>query len=282
MSAAVLMIHGLGGTAYDFGSLPTKLENAGFTIYAPVLPGHGTKPEDLAQLTSKAWVAWTQEQYRLVSQQHTVVHVVGMCMGALLGCELAKSETFKNGRLVMLAPTVHLDGWSIPWYQGLRYVHYLLPWLRQHLKIPEKAPFGIKNERLRAMVHKRFLRGDSFHYAWLPLQSIWQLDQLRRQTLVDLASIQCDTLVVHSREDEFSTLRSAYDVQSGIHAKRTPSPIVPPVCDVVILENSYHMVCVDNDRELLARSVLSFLGKNPYVKTHGVFNTGETPSLSSV
>jgi carboxylesterase len=262
MTTSILMIHGLGGTAYDFGTLPAKLKQAGFAVHIPVLPGHGTQPQDLAELTIEDWQAWAQVQYQLALQQHSTVHVVGMCMGALLACELAKSVPFKSGRLVMLAPTVYFDGWAMPWYHWLRHFHHVLPWARRLVKLKEEIPFGIKNERLRAIVQKRFLRGDSFHYAWLPLQSIWQLDRLRKKTLQNLGLIQSDTLVIHSKEDEFSTARSAWAIQSGISDNNTLGRGTP-ICEVLVLENSYHMLCVDNDREAVAQRVLAFLRTNP-------------------
>jgi carboxylesterase len=265
MTTAILMIHGLGGTAYDFGTLPAKLKQAGFAVQIPVLPGHGTRPHDLAQLTMEDWLTWAQEQYKLALQQHSTVHVVGMCMGALLACELAKTVPFKNGRLVMLAPTVYFDGWAMPWYHWLRHLHHVLPWARRWVKLKEEIPFGIKNKRLRALVQKRFLRGDSFHYAWLPLQSIWQLDRLRKKTLQNLSLIQNDTLVIHSQEDEFSSTRSALAIQNGILKNSVlgggTARSGTPTCQVFVLENSYHMLCVDNDREAVAQRVLAFLNK---------------------
>jgi carboxylesterase len=255
MTASILMIHGLGGTAYDFGTLPAKLKQAGFSVHVPILPGHGTHPQDLAELTMEDWLAWTSAQYEQALKQHSTVHIVGMCMGALLACELAKLATLKNARLVMLAPTVYFDGWSVPWYQWLRHLYHALPWLGRLVKLKEEPPFGIKNERLRAIVQKRFLRGDSFHYGWIPLPSIIQLDRLRKKTIQGLNLIQSETLVIHSIEDEFSTIRSATAIQSGILQSGTTS------CEVMVLENSYHMVCVDNDREAVAQRVLTFLSK---------------------
>ena len=43
----VFLIHGLGGTQYDLGSMHKRLKNAGFVTHSLTLPGHGTKPEDL-------------------------------------------------------------------------------------------------------------------------------------------------------------------------------------------------------------------------------------------
>ena len=47
---AAFLIHGLGGTQYDLGSMHKRLKNAGLVTYSLTLPGHGTKPEDLARV----------------------------------------------------------------------------------------------------------------------------------------------------------------------------------------------------------------------------------------
>jgi carboxylesterase len=46
---AALLIHGLGGTVYDLGSLGRTLEDVGIVTHAP-LPGHGTVPADLLDI----------------------------------------------------------------------------------------------------------------------------------------------------------------------------------------------------------------------------------------
>jgi carboxylesterase len=257
MNDAVLMVHGLGGTQDEFGGLPASLEKIDLVVHSLVLPGHGGRPEDLNHVVMEDWLEAVCTKYDEVARLHQVVHLVGMCMGALLVCELAKLKAHSGGKLVLLAPTVYLDGWSMPWYRPVRALHYLLPMLRRLVKIPEEDPYGIKNERLRAIVKKRFERGDNFHYAWMPLQSVWQLDRLRRRVLLKLSSVLCKTLILHAKDDEVSTDRSAFALQAGIGGNRA---------DVVILDNSFHMVCIDNDKEIVANSVMRFLGgENPHV-----------------
>jgi carboxylesterase len=256
MQDAVLMIHGLGGTQDEFGPLPLRLKRAGFKVYPLVLPGHGTKPEDLNHVAMEDWLQAVAKHYDEVRAHHEAIHVIGMCLGSLLACELVKSKNHTSGKLVMLAPTVFLDGWSMPWYHAIRVLHHVFPPLRRWIRIPEEAPFGIKNARLRAIVQKRFARGDSFHYGWMPLQSIWQLDRLRTRVQTKLNTVLCKTLIIHAREDEFSTLQSAIALQNGIGSDKA---------EVLILENSYHMVCIDNDKELVTNSVMCFLGgENPH------------------
>jgi len=261
MTSAVLMIHGLGGTQDEFGALPLALRDAGFDVHSLVLPGHSGQPEDLYGVVMEDWLRAVSQKYDEIKGRYAAVHLIGMCLGALLACEWTKTNTCPYGKLVALAPTVYLDGWSVPWYHRLRSLHYLLPPLRRWVRIAEESPYGIKNERLRAIVKKRFERGDSFHYAWMPLQSVWQLDRLRHKVTKRLDQVGRETLIVHAREDEFSTLRSAQALQTGIGAAKA---------HICILENSYHMVCIDNDKARVISQVLAFLGgENPHAIASG-------------
>ena len=77
------------------------------------------------------------------------------------------------------------------------------------MKIEEEDPYGIKNEQLRAIVKAKFERGENFHYRWVPLECLRQVDRLRAILMKAAKQIRCPTLVVHAREDELTSLRSA-------------------------------------------------------------------------
>ena len=248
---AVFLIHGLGGTQYDLGSMHKRLKNAGFVTHSLTLPGHGTAPEDLAGITAEDWIDAVVAKYREVCDQHPRLHLMGMCMGSLLAAVLAQREKHAKGNLVVMAPPVYIDGWATPWYRGLRHLVYGIPGVGRTMKIEEEDPFGIKNEQLRAIVKAKFERGDNFHYRWVPLECIRQLDRLRAILMKTAKEIRCPTLIVHSREDELTSLRSANFLVEQIGGGRAR---------MVVLEDSYHMVCVDNDREIVARNVLEFFG----------------------
>ena len=175
----VFLIHGLGGTQYDLGSMHKRLKNAGFVTHSLTLPGHGTKPEDLSDVHAEDWIEAVRTKYLEVLDQHEVLHVMGMCMGALLAVETAKRERHAKGRLVALAPPVYIDGWATPWYRGLRPLLYRVPGLPRRMKVAEEDPYGIKNEQLREIVKAKFERGENFHYGWVPLACIREVDRLR-------------------------------------------------------------------------------------------------------
>ena len=96
----VFLIHGLGGTQYDLGSMHKRLKNAGFVTHSLTLPGHGTNPEDLAGVTAEDWIDAVVAKYREVRDQHPRLHVMGMCMGALLAAVVAQREKHAKGNLV--------------------------------------------------------------------------------------------------------------------------------------------------------------------------------------
>lgn len=251
---AVLLVHGLGGTQYDLGSMHKTLQRAGLATHALTLPGHGSSPERLLDVQAEDWLEAVDDTYHALLPEYDQVHLVGMCMGALLAVEVAKRTGHARGKLVALAPPVFIDGWSTPWYAGVRHLVYRLPQVPQRMRVVEEEPFGIKNDLIRAIVKSKFNRGDNFHYRWVPLHCIRQVDRLRHWVMQGLSSIACPTLIVHAREDELTSVRSAQFLQREIGPQRTR---------MVIVENSYHMICIDNDRQQVAESVLEHLGADP-------------------
>lgn len=120
------------------------------------------------------------------------------------------------------------------------------------MRVEEAKPFGIKNPLLRRIIQAKLARGDSFHYPWVPLACIRQVDRLRAWARCAAPQTRCQTLILHAREDELTSLRSAETPQATLSLART-----------VVLENSYHMICVDNDRDQVATEVLGFFGFDP-------------------
>jgi carboxylesterase len=97
-----------------------------------------------------------------------------------------------------------------------------------------------------------FARGDGFHYQWVPLACVRQVDRLRGMVRRGLERMRCPTLIMHAEEDELTSPRSARFLERRISQST-----------VVMLEDSYHMICVDQERERVMRNVLGFLGKDP-------------------
>ncbi|WMD20431.1 acyl-CoA-binding protein [Achromobacter seleniivolatilans] len=251
-STGALLIHGLGGTEYDLGSMHKILKRAGIETHSLTLPGHGTTPEDLLPVRMEDWLDAVTRKYHEVAARHETLHVMGMCLGALLAVELCKRVGHRQGKLVSLAAPVYIDGWSTPWYRGLRQLVYRIPGLAARMRVEEEEPYGIKNELVRSIVKAKFERGDNFHYRWVPLACVREVDRLRRAVKQGLDGITCPTLIVHAHEDELTSVRSARFLHAGIADSQ-----------MELLDNSYHMICVDNDRDRVAANILQFMDRDP-------------------
>lgn len=263
-----LLIHGLGGTEFDMGGLHKVLARAGIDTHGVTLPGHAGRPEDLLDVRAEDWMEVVTQRYRELAAQYDVLHVIGMCLGALLAVELCKRESHARGALVVLSAPVFLDGWSTPWYRGLRYLLYRVPGVPRRIRVQEEDPYGVKSELVRAFIKAGFARGDGFHYQWVPLACVRQVDRLRGMVQRGLDTLRCPTLIMHAEEDELTSPRSARFLGARI-----------PGAAVVLLKDSYHMICVDHERERVMRSVLAFVGKDPeLVRTRKRAMTASTAS----
>ncbi|MFC5474938.1 alpha/beta hydrolase [Paraherbaspirillum soli] len=105
------------------------------------------------------------------------------------------------------------------------------------------------------LVKAKFERGDAFHYRWVPLTCLQQVDRLRDWVRERACRIGCPTLIVHARDDELTSLKSAAFLCGAI-----------PDARAVVLENSYHLICIDNDRKTVFASMLDFFGSETAVE----------------
>ena len=251
---AVLMIHGIGGSEHDFGPLYKALALHGLDPQPLTLPGHRSHPEDLLKVSAEDWIQAARERYHFLQQRYPVVHVMGISLGALIALEIAQTERTLSGRLVLISSPIFIDGWAVPWYYALRFPLYKITVARRLINVDEEDPYGVKDERVRAIVAEKFARGESYHYPYVPLGCVQQIDRLRAMIRKTPPGINCQTLVIHSHEDDLTSAKSAEWLQRHLGEDRT---------ELVMLNNSYHMVCIDNDRKIVSENVLRFLNGKP-------------------
>lgn len=88
---ACLVLHGFGGSPAEVRPVIDHLVRKGFTVSAPVLPGHGAEAGELGRTRFRHWVrAAERELLRLQGEgRRTPVHLVGFSMGGLIALWLA-------------------------------------------------------------------------------------------------------------------------------------------------------------------------------------------------
>ncbi len=251
-TTGILLIHGLTGTPNEMRLLAKGLHRAGFTVLAVQLAGHCGTQDDLIATRWQDWVASARRGAdRLMQLTGQPVVACGLSMGALLALALAIERPRQVAGVVALSTTFRYDGWSMPAYTRLA---FLLPLFRalgigRRSVFMEAPPYGIKDEALRERVVSQMHSGDSAA-AGLPGNPWWSVIELRALSAHvrrNLDAVRAPCLVMHARNDDIAAAGNAEDIVRGVrHA---------PV-ELVLLDDSYHMITIDRDRRtVLARTV---------------------------
>ena len=85
----VLLIHGYTGTPAEMRLLGDHLHQEGYTVLGVLLPGHGTKPENLNETKWQDWYAAAEEGFKRLEESCSEVMVAGLSMGGLLAIKVA-------------------------------------------------------------------------------------------------------------------------------------------------------------------------------------------------
>jgi carboxylesterase len=108
-STGVLLIHGFTATTAEVRLLAEKLHTAGYTTAGPLLPGHGTHPDDLNRARWGMWVEKIKQTYEKLSKRCPRIFIAGESMGGLLALELARQHPEIAG-LLLFAPAIKVNG----------------------------------------------------------------------------------------------------------------------------------------------------------------------------
>jgi len=244
---SILLIHGLTGSPFELKYVAQRLHASGFTVSVPCLAGHGATFQELARTRWHDWYATAKTAFDNLKKTHKTVSVGGLCMGAVLALLLAASEKNDVKALALLSTTLSYDGWATPWYQFLITVVYYTPF-RYMAYYTEREPFGIKNERLRRQVMTA-LKNNSIGYLRFPCTAMHELQVLSRITRKKLREVTAPALIIHSLEDDLASIKNAEYVERHISSNYKKK---------IILNDSYHMVTIDNQRSMVVKEMIQF------------------------
>jgi carboxylesterase len=248
--ATLVLLHGLLSTPSEFFLISSALRRRGVRHHAPAIPGytHGGRARRRTH-----WLAWIEAALRAieaVSAPDEPLVLAGLCTGGLLAAGLALRLGSRVRGLAMLSPTFSYDGWGLSRWRHWRYLAY---WLRLDgfIRIAEREPYGIKNPRMRHWIALEMkARAESAAGpAHLPLWALRENEELIARVRGQAGLLDCPLLVMHAREDEITQLRSVegFFRSVGVPDKR-----------LVVLEDSYHIVTIDNDRHRVASELSDF------------------------
>lgn len=105
----VLLFHGLTSTTVAVRPLAEYLNRAGMNVMSPLLPGHGTKPEDVLKVHRQEWLETAEQAYQKLKSKTYKIIVGGESMGGLLALHLARQHSDISG-ITLFAPAASIKG----------------------------------------------------------------------------------------------------------------------------------------------------------------------------
>lgn len=246
---AVILLPGLCGSALEMGAIPRLLQQSNISYVIPRIPGYSAHT---ALTDYPEWIEYVDQLCSEFHESHESVSIVGLSMGATLALSVA-SRNKQLQSISLLSPVLMFDGWSVPWYYPFLSLIYKIGIRNWHYK--ETEPFGVKNRELRRHIRKAVQANSvsELGAAHLPAKHLYQSLQLIKDAKKSLNEIKVDTLIIHAIDDETASPKNPDLIIDSI---------VSETRRVIWLGNSYHMITVDNEREIVANEVINFISQS--------------------
>lgn len=228
-----LVMHGFSGTPATMRPVCDVLAAEGYTVFAPLLRGHGTTLGDMYSSTWEDWLEDARSAYdRLIVAGVKRVIPMGFSMGGILMSLLAE-ERECAGLVLMSTP--------------FRVKRYIL----RAVKLDKVIPYAeMKAER----TPNPYLQG----YDGIAVSKLRDLYRLTLKARGGLYKIDCPVLILQSRFDNKVDLRSVDIIRLGVSSADK---------EVIWLERSQHGCVYGPEQDKVAKACLDFVNRLSNKKT---------------
>jgi carboxylesterase len=223
----VLLIHGYTGTPAEMRLLGDHLHQEGYTVLGVLLPGHGTKPEDLNETEWQDWYAAAEKGFKRLEECCTEVMVAGLSMGGVLAIKVAAE--LPVSKAAILAAPIYVQDKRVPF----------LPLLRHFIKYLKKR-------------QRCYFSADKYNLAYnvmpvKPLGSLFALVRLCKERLLKKITVPC--IVLQSKIEHTVNPESAQYIYDNISSEEKK---------LVWYKNSGHILTLDVERESVFKEISKF------------------------
>ncbi len=263
----VILLPGLCGSELELGTIPRQLKKINCSYVIPRISGYsahtGISP-------CENWIEQVDDIIIALKKNYKTVSIVGMSMGATLALAVAERNDGIDG-LVLLSPVLFFDGWSVSWYQPLLKFIYAIGFRNWHHK--ETAPYGVKNRELRRRIEKSVKNNEvsELGAAHLPAHSLYQALRMIGDVKRNLHEVVVPLFIIHSVDDETASPKNP-----DLILKEVSSDIRK----IIWLGNCYHMITVDNEREIVVNETINFITQ--IQQSHQLKKQTKSPAISLV
>jgi carboxylesterase len=258
---AVLLIHGITGTPSEMRYLGKALNKAGYTVFCNTLPRHCDTLNELKKVTWEEIADACVKDLQMLKKEATQVFVGGLSMGALMAVHLAYKFPQDVTGVVALAPTLFYDGWAL--HKGKIFLNLVwpIPFVRNWLNIREGWPYGLKDEELRWSIERFYKNASSREFSkkvllfgspFFPAACLYQHRRFAEVVKKEMPAVKNPIIIMHAQEDDMTSPKNARYLLDHIGSSDK---------SLVMLDDSYHMIVIDKQKEKVAQEVVEFLNK---------------------
>jgi carboxylesterase len=228
-SVGVLLVHGFTGSPASMRPWAEYLNQKGYTVRVPLLPGHGTKPEDLNEVTWDQWPAKVEAELEELFKSCSKVFICGLSMGGGTTLNVATRLSQKLSGIILVNPMIHVA------FIG-----------------PEVAFFLSRFQKLRKSVGDDIKRPGvtEWGYDALPTRGVYQLLKMLKYTRSQLHDVTVPMQLFHSVDDHTLPVSNTEIIMKGVGSQ---------IKQRIELTNSYHVATMDYDAEIIFENSKIFI-----------------------
>ena len=227
----VLLSHGFTGSPWSMRPWAEHLNEQGYAVSVPLLPGHATRWQELNTTTYADWYGELERAFEKLQSECDTVFVAGLSMGGCLVLDLAIRRGREVAGLILVNPFV----------ATARKDAQFLPLLK--LAVPSLAGIGsdVKKEGVTERAYSR-----------TPLRALHSLFQSMRTVRQGLPQVTQPLLMFRSRVDHVVDPSSGRQIMAQVSSRQLEERV---------LENSYHVATVDNDAPQIFAESAEFIAR---------------------
>ncbi|MFI5817806.1 alpha/beta hydrolase [Streptomyces rishiriensis] len=227
----VLLCHGFTGSPQSLRPWARHLAGQGLTVSLPLLPGHGTRWEDMALTGWQDWYAEVDRELRALRRRCARVFAAGLSMGGALALRLAARHGEGVDGVVVVNPANKVHGLSA----------YALPVARHVVRTTKGITSDIAREGVLESGYDR-----------VPLHSAHSLRTFLRLVDGELPQVTQPLLLLHSVHDH---------VVPPADSARVLSRVSSTDVTEILLEQSYHVATLDHDADRIFEESYAFIAR---------------------
>jgi len=245
---AILFIHGFPSTPKTYKHVAPMVVEAGYDVYAPLIPGFGTNHEDFINSNFSQWYAYLSDFYKEKRARYEKLYLVGLSMGGALTLKLAEefsgTELAPEGVSVNSAPVTLRFPRKGPARGALLFFIRTLGWIIKHQ--------GGKSESWKKM--------EDGHSEWLGYhgsfpRQVYSLKMGLASVRRDLGKITVPLIAFHVPEDKTVDFANLSYIDKGVSSKIKS---INPLEYKGFYNTSHALFLYESIREKLMRDILDF------------------------